>query len=266
MPDRMAAGPSSVPSARGLRRVRCWGGAFLVAALVAGSGCRPALHLVRTALHDRDTQAATPAGFADDESRMNRTAVAETWHVPPAAAEAERRLASAVTPEYVTRNVLLSGDTRLYTNRDGARTDILHEYFLPPARLAAWLGRVRPILLTSGTDLLNATIRDVRADHETVLRYAPTDRLGVVMFYSQARTPPAEAQMATLTRALVDAALDEGGTYYLPYRAHATRAQVARAYPMAPAFFAAKARVDPDTLFRNGFYEAYGPPSPCASC
>jgi FAD/FMN-containing dehydrogenase len=173
--------------------------------------------------------------------------------------DAERRLASAVTPEFVTRNTLLSGDTRLYTSRDDARTDILHEYFLPPDRLTAWLDRVRPLLVASGMDLLNVTVRDVRADRETVLRYAPEDRLGVVMFFSQERTPAAEARMAMLTRALVDAALDAGGTYYLPYRAHATRAQFARAYPMAPAFFAAKARADPDTLFRNGFYSAYGP-------
>lgn len=180
--------------------------------------------------------------------------------------DVERRLASTVTPEFVTRNALLGGDVRLYTNRDGAWTNILHEYFLPPERLAAWLDRVRPLLLASGTDLLNATVRDVRADHDTVLRYAPADRLGVALFFSQALTPLADAQTAALTRALIDAALDEGGAYYLPYRAHATRARFARAYPMAPAFFAAKARVDPDTLFRNGFYEAYGPTSPCASC
>lgn len=173
--------------------------------------------------------------------------------------DVERRFASRFTPEFVTANALLEGDTDLYTNRDEARTDILHEYFLPPERLAAWLDRVRPILQTSGLDLLNATVRDVRADHDTVLRFAPTDRLGVVLFFSQARTPLAEEQMTALTRALVDAALDEGGTYYLPYRGHATREQFARSYPSAPEFWAAKARVDPDTLFQNGFYRAYGP-------
>ena len=61
-----------------------------------------------------------------------------------------------------------------------------------------------------------------------------------MLFFSQARTPLADAQMATLTRVLVGAAL--GGTYYLPYRPHATRAQFARAYPSSAAFFAAKAR------------------------
>lgn len=171
----------------------------------------------------------------------------------------ERRLASAVTPEFVTQNALLDTDTALYTSRDDARTDILHEYFLPPDRLAAWLDRARPILQASGIDLLNVTVRDVRADRETVLRYAPTDRLGVVLFFSMERTALADERMAVLTRALIDAALAEGGTYYLPYRAHATRAQFARSYPSAPAFWAAKARVDPDTLFQNGFYAAYGP-------
>jgi len=64
--------------------------------------------------------------------------------------------------------------------------------------------------------------------------------------------------MRALTRELVDAALALGGTYYLPYRLHATQAQFERAYPMAQQFFALKRRYDPAGLFRNSFYEAYG--------
>jgi FAD/FMN-containing dehydrogenase len=171
----------------------------------------------------------------------------------------EQGFGPRLEPRYVPRNALLSGSVDVYTDRAEGRTEILHEYFLPADRLAAWLDRVRPVLQASPADLLNVTLRDVREDRDAALRYAAGDRIGVVMFYSQDRTPLADARMATLTRSLINAALAEGGTYYLPYRPHATRAQFARAYPTAGAFFAAKARFDPDTLFQNGFYGAYGP-------
>ena len=57
--------------------------------------------------------------------------------------------------------------------------------------------------------------------------------------------------MARMTQALIDRVLDIGGTYYLPYRPHASLAQLSRGYPRAAAFAARKRAVDPDLLFRN---------------
>ena len=48
-----------------------------------------------------------------------------------------------------------------------------------------------------------------------------------------------------MTAALIDAGLDVGGSFYLPYRLHASRAQVARAYPRLEEFVAGKRRYDP---------------------
>jgi FAD/FMN-containing dehydrogenase len=64
--------------------------------------------------------------------------------------------------------------------------------------------------------------------------------------------------MEALTRDLIDAALACGGRYYLPYRLHATREQMRRAYPRAQAFFELKRRYDPDEIFQNQFYLKYG--------
>ena len=49
----------------------------------------------------------------------------------------------------------------------------------------------------------------------------------------------------------------EGGSFYLPYQIHATRAQFLAAYPRADAYFAVKTRVDPDYKFRNRLWQAY---------
>ena len=60
------------------------------------------------------------------------------------------------------------------------------------------------------------------------------------MLFTQERSAAGERRMRDLTRDLVDAALAVRGTYYLPYRLHATSDQFRRAYPMADRFFALK--------------------------
>ena len=64
--------------------------------------------------------------------------------------------------------------------------------------------------------------------------------------------------MQSMTRALIDASLEHGGRYYLPYRPHATLQQFHAAYPQAREFFEAKRVHDPGELFQNRFYTRYG--------
>jgi len=158
-----------------------------------------------------------------------------------------------------TRNAELAESVDVYANHDPAGVDILHEYFIPHSRLSEFLTLSRPLFESSTCDLLNLTVRDVRQDHDTMLRYADQDMFGFVMLFHQRLTPAGEEAMGELTRELIDLADGLGGRYYLPYRPHATRAQFERAYPMAKEFFEAKLRFDPDELFTNRFYDRYGP-------
>ena len=150
----------------------------------------------------------------------------------------------------------------LYENRDPSRTDVLHEYFVPRERLEEFLGRVRDIVPAHGADLLNVTLRDVRQDADTMLPYAAGDVMALVFFFSQPRNTDADLAMQALTRDLIQASLAVGGRFYLPYRLHATREQFERAYPTHGAFFTLKRAVDPDEVFQNQLYRAYGPPRP----
>jgi FAD/FMN-containing dehydrogenase len=77
------------------------------------------------------------------------------------------------------------------------------------------------------------------------------------MLFSQEMTERAEADMRRLTEGLVEAALSLGGSYYLPYRPHATLDQFRRAYPRWEEFVALKREVDPGLAFRNGFWDRY---------
>jgi len=178
--------------------------------------------------------------------------------------EARWRLEKLVGGEsaaLATRNRILDDPIDLFENHDSTRTQLLHEYFVPRDSLEPFLVRARRIIPAHQGDLLNLTIRSLRADTDAVLNYARQDVFSLVMLYSQRVTPDGEKSMAAMTRELIDAALSVGGTYYLPYRLHATPEQFARAYPMAEAFFALKRRYDPEELFQNRFYQEYGDPS-----
>ena len=171
---------------------------------------------------------------------------------------AERHLGGALSLKPVYRNQLLGEPVAVFENRSAASTDILHEYFLPPESFAAFLDELRVLVPRHGGDLLNVTVRDVRRDDDTFLRYADRDMFALVLLFNQPRSAAGEAAMQAMTQELIDAALGRGGRYYLPYRLHATPEQMQAAYPKASRFFELKRRYDPRETFRNAFYVKYG--------
>jgi hypothetical protein len=142
-------------------------------------------------------------------------------------------------------------------DRDPSRTDILHEYFVAPARFSDFVTACREVIPASYQQLLNITLRYVDADRDSVLAYAPEPRIAAVLLFSQEKTARGEADMARMTQALIERVLDIGGTYYLPYRPHASLAQLSRGYPRASEFAAAKRAADRDLLFRNQLWDDY---------
>jgi FAD/FMN-containing dehydrogenase len=121
-----------------------------------------------------------------------------------------------------------------------------------------FLESARRIIPRHHGDLLNVTIRNVLEDKDTFLRYADRDLFAFVMLFNQPRAPNADSRMEAMTQELIEAAVACGGRYYLPYRLHATKAQLFKAYPQAGAFFEQKRQYDPEDVFRNQFYMKYG--------
>ena len=126
-----------------------------------------------------------------------------------------------------------------------------------PGQLVRFLGRLREVQARHPVDVLNVTLRHVLRDEDTFLRYADQPMHCAVLLVHQPLTPEAETAMQQATRAMIQAALDCGGRYYLPYRLHATDEQFHAAYPKAKAFFDLKRKHDPDELFQNQFYRRY---------
>jgi hypothetical protein len=142
-------------------------------------------------------------------------------------------------------------------DRDPSRTDILHEYFVAPERFSEFVIACQQVIPASYQQLLNITLRFVDSDADSVLAYAPQPRLAAVLLFSQEKTVRGEADMARMTHALIERVLDLGGTYYLPYRPHASLDQLTRGYPRAAEFAARKRDIDRELLFRNQFWDGY---------
>jgi FAD/FMN-containing dehydrogenase len=160
-------------------------------------------------------------------------------------------------PGRATRNTLMNEPVANLSGRDRTLTDILHEYFVPPERLAEFVTACRDIIPASRQELLNVTLRWLQPDRTSVLAYAPEARVAAVMLFSYPATAAADRAMQRMTEALVDRVLSLGGSFYLPYRLHARRDQVERAYPRAAHFAERKRHYDPHGLFRHALWDRY---------
>jgi FAD/FMN-containing dehydrogenase len=169
----------------------------------------------------------------------------------------ESRIGPAITGARATRNSLMAEPVANLAQKDMRRTDILHEYFVAPERFGDFIAACREIIPNAKAEFLNVTLRYVAEDKTPSLSIAPVRRIAAVMSFSQEVTPEGEIDMMRTTEALIDRVTAIGGAFYLPYRLHARRDQVEKAYTNAAAFVAAKRHYDPDLLFRNAMWDAY---------
>ncbi|NPU13477.1 FAD-binding oxidoreductase [Bradyrhizobium sp. 83002] len=169
----------------------------------------------------------------------------------------ETQLGPAISDGRYTRNSLMAEPVANLAQKDMHRTDILHEYFVAPERFGEFLTACREIIPKARAEFLNVTLRYVAEDKTPVLSIAPVRRIAAVMSFSQSTSPEGEIDMMRTTEALIDRITAIGGAFYLPYRLHARRDQVEKAYPAVARFVAAKRQYDPNLLFRNAMWDAY---------
>jgi FAD/FMN-containing dehydrogenase len=168
-----------------------------------------------------------------------------------------------------TRNELMSPNIEFLNNygfNNGRRTCILQEYYVPHDKLAeftAGLQRIQDRHAAADPAharelrTLNITVRDVGQDHDTALTYAKRDMFSLVLDYNEATDAAGQQRQADLTHDLVDWAIACGGTFYLPYQRHYSKAQLRAAYPEVDGVLAKKREYDPSGMFSNKWYETY---------
>jgi FAD/FMN-containing dehydrogenase len=171
--------------------------------------------------------------------------------------KAEKYTSSLINGKHFSRNQLINEGVEVFQNTDTAHTDILHEYFISKDSVASFIEALKTILPAYKVDLLNITVRNVKKDNDAFLKYAHEEVFGFVMLYNQGKNLSDETAMKALTQQLIDKAIQLRGTYYLPYRLHAGREQMHRAYPQAREFFSLKKKYDPAEIFQNTFYLTY---------
>ena len=142
-------------------------------------------------------------------------------------------------------------------------TDIIQEYYVPIENFVPFMDRFREILVGGKMNVLSSTVRYVTPNATPALAYAPRrPAFAIIQMSNVGLSPDAQARAEAVTRQLVDAALEQGGTYYLTYQLYPTADQLHRAYPNARHAFARKRFYDPDETFTSQFYERYGHTEP----
>lgn len=140
-------------------------------------------------------------------------------------------------------------------------TYVLQEYFVPAANLDAAAAAIAGVLARHRVNVINISVRHAVAESQTLLSWTRGETFAFVLYYKQRTRENAVDRVGVWTRELIDAVLDCGGTYYLPYQLHATPEQFHRAYPRARELFALKRSLDPQYRLRNALWDKYYAPT-----
>ena len=136
-------------------------------------------------------------------------------------------------------------------------TYAIEEYFVPVDRFDDFVPRMRQILGSHNVNTIYVSLRQAQQDPGSLLAWARPEVFAFVVYYKQGTSDSDQKEVGVWTRELIDAALDLGGSYYLPYQLHATEEQFLRAYPRAREFIALKRRLYPGNKFRNQLLDKY---------
>lgn len=136
-------------------------------------------------------------------------------------------------------------------------TYVLQEYFIPVNRINDFTPVMTEILNRYHVKAVNVSIRHSHPDSGSLLAWAREEVFAFVLYYKQQASQAEQEKVAIWTRELIEASINAGGCYYLPYQPHARYDQFHRAYPNATALFALKDKWDPHYRFRHCLWEKY---------
>lgn len=164
---------------------------------------------------------------------------------------------AAPSNQFISRNNAMRPEVKFLEYHSSNDTDILQEYFVPVEQFPSFVDQMRTIIQKENVNVLNATVRYIRENKEATLSYSKQDGFAIVILINQKLFKEGYVHTEQVTRQLVDAVLQNKGTYYLTYQLYPTSEQLRKAYPHANSFFEKKRKYDPNELFMNMFYEKY---------
>ncbi len=134
---------------------------------------------------------------------------------------------------------------------------MISEIYVPASNLTRFMDDSRKIALEYGLDIIYGTIRLIKKDGESFLAWAQQDYACIIfnlrVFHTAAGVDKAQRDF----RALIDAALPYGGSYYLTYHRWARKDQVLACYPQFAEFLRLKKKYDPKEIIQSDWYRHY---------
>ncbi|HUF86758.1 MAG TPA: FAD-binding oxidoreductase [Thermohalobaculum sp.] len=136
-------------------------------------------------------------------------------------------------------------------------TEAITEIYVPRPRLAAFMREAIGDFRHDGTQVVYGTVRLIERDDESFLAWATEPYACIIFNLHVAHTPGGQERAAAAFRRLIDRAIGHGGSFYLTYHRHATRAAIEACYPQMPRFLRLKRAHDPDEVFQSDWYRHY---------
>ncbi len=167
------------------------------------------------------------------------------------------KMSSLNSPTIVWRNYEASYSTQDLYFPKWFSVSLLQEFFIPVDQLLPFLISMRTIFEEHAINVLNVSLRHVTPNNESLLSWSTKESFAVVIFYDQWRMASSLRNADLCIKRLINAALSNGGSYYLPYRISATQEQFTSAYPRALLFWDTKKKYDKDSKFSSEFLKTY---------
>lgn len=133
-------------------------------------------------------------------------------------------------------------------------SELITELYVPREAIGGFLGVLAEDCRRHRTELVYGTVRQIRAEHETRLRWARRDWACVVLNLHVRHDADGLRKVRADMQRLIDHALDAGGSFYLTYHRHARPDQLRAAYPGIDEMMAAKHRLDPAGVLASDWY------------
>jgi hypothetical protein len=134
------------------------------------------------------------------------------------------------------------------------------EFLVPPDRLDAVLESFKDFAAERRIGLERISVRRLRPEGETLLRWATREWAQVTLRYSMRSTLSSCVHANEIEARLLDTVLAAGGSFRIGEWPHASVAQLQRCYPKLADFIAQKKRLDPAERLQSGWYRRAAAP------
>jgi len=133
-------------------------------------------------------------------------------------------------------------------------TEMITEIYVPRSALVNFMEEARVVLREHKANVVYGTVRLIEKDDESFLRWARESWACVIFNLHVTHDAAGIAAAARSFRALIDLAIQHGGSYYLTYHRWATKQQVEACYPQFREFLGLKREYDPAEVFQSDWY------------